>query len=179
LQQARQEYRCVLDDWNDNLNRTLALAEISFGKKTKDAIAGLQEEYASIGRALNIALRQELEQASDPVLPPRVGYARRLKQLSNHVYLVNIAMLSALSDGTLPSVIPDAVTARSTLSIGDQGTDVRTLQSALRLSGYELAADGAFGLETHRAVSSFQQTHGLPDDGIAGPATRALMSPSG
>jgi len=53
-----------------------------------------------------------------------------------------------------------------TLMVGDRGTEVENLQSALGLN-----ADGIFGPGTKRAVKVFQMNNGLSADGIAGPTT--------
>ncbi|MGO4778743.1 peptidoglycan-binding protein, partial [Lysobacter sp. 2RAB21] len=60
---------------------------------------------------------------------------------------------------------------------GEHGSDVRQLQEQLNAlgavdaRGRPLTADGNYGERTREAVQSFQRTHGLDDDGIAGPAT--------
>lgn len=53
---------------------------------------------------------------------------------------------------------------------GCRGTDVRTLQRALKL--YE---DGIFGKLTEEAVKEFQAKNGLEPDGVVGPKTWALI----
>ena len=53
-----------------------------------------------------------------------------------------------------------------TLMVGDRGTEVENLQSALGLN-----ADGIFGPGTKRAVKIYQMNNGLSADGVAGPAT--------
>ena len=65
--------------------------------------------------------------------------------------------------------------AATILRVGDSGPKVATLQRALDARGAHLAADGAFGPLTQAAVKTFQRSHGLLVDGIAGPQTlRAL-----
>ena len=62
------------------------------------------------------------------------------------------------------------------LKRGDQGDDVRKLQTALTDAGYELGKiDGDFGIRTQRAVVCFQFEHSLEVDGIAGPQTQAAL----
>lgn len=58
---------------------------------------------------------------------------------------------------------------------GSTGNDVRELQRLLRASGYLLDIDGKFGELTRQAVLSYQGTHGLERDGIAGPLTIASL----
>lgn len=64
------------------------------------------------------------------------------------------------------------------LKNGDEGEDVRQLQSNLIRLGYDCGrwgADGDFGDGTELAVKAFQRDYGLDDDGIVGPRTRAAM----
>lgn len=56
------------------------------------------------------------------------------------------------------------------LGVGDTGTDVAALQTAL-----DIMADGIFGPGTQAAVASFQRSHGLLPDGIVGPKTWAVL----
>lgn len=61
------------------------------------------------------------------------------------------------------------------LGRGSRGEAVTELQRSLVALGYALDADGAFGPATAEVVRRFQQEHGLPPDGIAGPATQAAL----
>lgn len=56
------------------------------------------------------------------------------------------------------------------LRLGDHGTRVSALQTALRDKGYQLLSDGQFGPATKRAVAASQVDLGLPGSGIADPA---------
>lgn len=64
------------------------------------------------------------------------------------------------------------------LQVGSTGKGVAELQDALCDLGFALTktfatgrADGIYGSETEKAVSAFQQRHGLKADGIAGTLT--------
>ena len=48
---------------------------------------------------------------------------------------------------------------------------VRNIQSMLASLGYDVSADGYFGIGTEEAVEKFQSDHGLTADGVAGTAT--------
>jgi murein DD-endopeptidase MepM/ murein hydrolase activator NlpD len=64
-----------------------------------------------------------------------------------------------------------------TLKAGDRGFDVAALQYALESHGFPLGSvDGRFGAHTAAAVGRAQAYGGLRRDGIAGPATRALLT---
>lgn len=55
---------------------------------------------------------------------------------------------------------------------------VADLQRSLKSRGYDCGpVDGIMGYRTHEAVMRFQRDQGLPVDGIAGPVTRAKLSP--
>lgn len=67
--------------------------------------------------------------------------------------------------------------ADETLSkVGSHSEEVRQIQQKLKSWGYYSGdADGIFGMETKKAVLSFQRKNGLTADGIAGPATLRAM----
>lgn len=58
---------------------------------------------------------------------------------------------------------------------GDQGSDVREVQTILAGFGYTVAVDGIYGPQTEKAVRSWQKSNGLVVDGIAGPITTASL----
>ena len=62
---------------------------------------------------------------------------------------------------------------------GDEGEPVRDIQGRLRVLSFDSAADetGTFGEATELAVRRFQESRGLPADGIVGPDTwRSLVA---
>ncbi|MGO4878420.1 GH25 family lysozyme [Pedobacter psychrotolerans] len=62
-----------------------------------------------------------------------------------------------------------------TLSIGSAGSEVFMLQRALSFLNYSLVIDGNFGPGTQAAIRQLQTDHQLGADGIAGPATWAVL----
>jgi peptidoglycan hydrolase-like protein with peptidoglycan-binding domain len=63
----------------------------------------------------------------------------------------------------------------SNVHLGDSGSGVRQIQTALVAHGFKVSVDGQFGAQTAQAVKSFQQQNGLAADGIVGPATWAKL----
>lgn len=59
----------------------------------------------------------------------------------------------------------------SALSLGDRGHEVRRMQEALALHGYDIKPDGQFGPITQGIVIDFQRSKGLVPDGIVGRKT--------
>lgn len=65
---------------------------------------------------------------------------------------------------------------------GDEGADVKELQSLLIQLGYDLGtwgADGEFGDATEMAVRAFQEAAGIAIDGIVGKDTYAALTKAG
>ena len=91
--------------------------------------------------------------------------------------------------GVLGGLIMNAVADRGTSSSRSSSVNssssyvrydpaVADLQRALKSRGYDCGpVDGIMGSRTREAVIRFQRDQGLPVDGIAGPATRAKLSP--
>ncbi|WP_346148627.1 peptidoglycan-binding protein [Nonomuraea recticatena] len=59
------------------------------------------------------------------------------------------------------------------LKKGNKGAAVKAWQTVLNEAGFRLPVDGEFDSVTHTKTRAFQRKHGLKDDGIVGPATRA------
>jgi len=59
--------------------------------------------------------------------------------------------------------------------LGDTGSGVKQIQTALVAQGYKVATDGAFGPQTAAAVKAFQKKAGLTQDGVVGPVTWAKL----
>jgi len=61
------------------------------------------------------------------------------------------------------------------VALGDSGSGVKQIQTALTAHGYTVAVDGSFGAKTEQAVKSFQGKNGLAQDGVVGPLTWAKL----
>ena len=77
-------------------------------------------------------------------------------------------------------VVPTDAPATSTriLRNGDEGEDVKAMQTNLIRLGYDCGrwgADGDFGDATEMALKKFQGEHGLEADGEYGPLSKAAM----
>lgn len=182
-----EDYRDSMRTWNDNLNRTLALADTYFGEAARAHLEHtLYERYAAIGRELDRFVREVSARGEDPVPVRPIG--GRLSGLGSEVYRFNIRLLRLLRDNQLgpsaPQVPADTTTdttadpapVQRLVRFGDIGRDVRALQESLRRKGFtELTADGHFGVDTERALIGFQRSAGLDTDGIPGPDTRRAL----
>ena len=80
---------------------------------------------------------------------------------------------------TAPATQPVAIGIAPTVTLkpGDNGAQVKLLQSALAQLGYSPGTvDGVYGTSTTTAVTAFQRAHKLTTDGILGPATLAALT---
>lgn len=88
----------------------------------------------------------------------------------NYVHYPRTPAHKAPTTAPKPAPAP-AVHAHPTIRQGDTGPAVRDLQHALTRHGYNLAADGVYGVRTRIVVWNFQVVCHLHADGITGPAT--------
>jgi hypothetical protein len=73
---------------------------------------------------------------------------------------------------TPTNTTPAATAPTQTLSPGATGSEVKTLQQALKSLGYDPGTpDGNYGPSTEAAVSKFQAANNLATDGVVGPET--------
>ncbi len=96
-------YREAVDEWNDNLNRMLALAQRYFGKQTRrDLDHGLMARVVDVGRRLEGRVRQyRAEQKSSPSL------ARELNAIANEVINLNVRLIESIQLGAVGVFHPD------------------------------------------------------------------------
>jgi Putative peptidoglycan binding domain len=185
LAAAQAGYREVLFEWNDNLNRTLALVHTYFGSQVREQLEEeVYEGFATLGRGLEEIVRMVSAAGGERIEVPGFGYL--VTRLSHRVYQLNVHMLGLLEADRIGRLAPRGAPAEPappalepTLQIGDQGRAVRRLQRALHRSGERVAVDGRFGHETWTAVRSVQRAHRLDVDGIAGPGIWAALPQGG
>jgi hypothetical protein len=100
LAAARADYRAVLAEWNDNLNRNLALIETYFGTPARNVMSGqIYEGFAVLGRGLEEIVKMASAAGGSPIEVPRFGY--RVTRLSRAVYTLNLQMLHQLRDDSI------------------------------------------------------------------------------
>lgn len=93
---------------------------------------------------------------------------------------IDYGMADLSGDGSavgLPAVT-EYVLGTRTLRKGSKGSDVRTLQELLLQLDFKLpkyGADGSYGAETAKAVTSFQQSAAIKADGIYGSESHAAL----
>jgi SpoIID/LytB domain protein len=78
------------------------------------------------------------------------------------------------SSTTIP-VTQVAVVFRSSLHRGMSGADVRAVQQALVVAGFQVTPSGIFDWWTYVAVKNFQRKHRLKVDGVVGSRTRQAL----
>jgi hypothetical protein len=98
-------YRDVLDDWNDSLNRNLALGMSYFGPQVHEALEALYEDFTTAGKLIEARVREYMKdsRASSP------SVTRQLRGLDLIIYDLNLAMIDALQRGlvdTAESKVP-------------------------------------------------------------------------
>jgi putative chitinase len=155
--------------------------------------------YAATGKALGLDLVDEPLTVNDPVTYLLVAcafWARRA--INGPAEADDLYAVTRLVNGGLNGidsrraylmrakalVAPLAATMAGGSGHGNQpvlyrgttGDAVAQLQQDLAARGYAVARDGAFGPGTEVALRHFQSAHGLPPDGIAGPALWAAIA---
>jgi peptidoglycan hydrolase-like protein with peptidoglycan-binding domain len=173
-------YDDILLEYNDNLNRSLALVETYFGSGVRQDLEDIDERFTMLGRRLD-AMVAIVSTSNERIEVPRLD--RALGELSGRIYQLNLRMLGLLEKKRLGLQAPPAAPVelsppveKPTLRIGEKGQHVRRLQQALKSTGeVAISVDGVFGKETSIAVHTFQSLHDLDADGIVGPKTWAAL----
>lgn len=94
-------------------------------------------------------------------------------------WVAGFTLLLALTTPGFANELVERQLGERILTLGSWGADVFQLQLELIRGGYDIQADGLFGRETQRAVLALQAANGLPADGVAGPATLAVLHADG
>ena len=179
IRAQRSSYQEVLYQWNDSLNRNLAMTETYFGSAVREFLENtIYEQFAGIGRQLERAVRQQLRgEGCDDV---KKLSDSNFRSLSHQIYRFNLEMLSLIQAADVGRGRTDGSTgafaSEGTLRRGDTGSSVKRWQRDLHAQGPDVAEDGAFGSATEQATRAFQKRSGLPSDGIVGDETRAAMA---
>jgi hypothetical protein len=173
-------YRDLLREWNDSLNRNLALTQRYFGAAVGDFVDRvLYEEFKRLGGHLEDLYRRRGQ--------PHIGSESdrldgEVKALSDEVYQLNRYMIALIQQGNVGlyhSAGREPVERAPwelDLRLGSRGPRVAAWQTALTAVGAsKLAVDGRFGAATDAATRDFQRDFGLPQDGTVGPDDRAAM----
>jgi hypothetical protein len=181
IEKALDGYRTVLIEWNDSLNRNLALTYRYFGGGVWRYLdRALYEEFARIGRLLEDryrGVRGLTRGSADQVLEGQ------LKALNDEVYVLNRFMVSLIQNGTVGlyqltkrKEWPEPPPWEGQLNYGAQGPRVAEWQRDLNLVHKDkVAVDGRFGRATRDVTVALQKAHGLEPDGIVGESTRQKM----
>ena len=83
-------------EWNDSLNRNLALTESYFHSDIRKVLEGtVYEEFSRIGTTLEGRYRKASELASEP---DWTQTAKELAALSHHIYKLNVQMIHSIQD---------------------------------------------------------------------------------
>ena len=105
LAKQMENYREVVYEWNDNLNRNLALTQSYFGTKVRKYLEGtIYEKFAAIGANLEkgYAERKKTGRA-DEFKKTTLG----LTNLRNNIYNVNVQMISLIQKSEVGIFNPD------------------------------------------------------------------------
>jgi hypothetical protein len=80
-------YREVVTQWNENINRILALLTISFGEEVRNTLDNdVGAEFVKVGRLLEQAIREK-------TAPNHEDITARLDAIGNKVYQFNLSLL--------------------------------------------------------------------------------------
>jgi type II secretory pathway pseudopilin PulG len=104
VQRSLDRYRTAVDEWNDNLNRMLALAQRYFGQEMRDRLDyGLMTRFVKAGQRLEVRVREH--RADGETSSTSIG--NELDAIASEVYILNVRLIEAIQRGTVGVFHPD------------------------------------------------------------------------
>ncbi|WP_107773975.1 hypothetical protein [Nocardioides sediminis] len=103
FEDAVADYRAVLEEWNDGLNRRLALVATHFGAELKRELDNIYEDYREAGRLIDLAIR---DRRAGRNVETRTALAELLEVLNVRNYNFAAAGLAAVLAGRVGSNLP-------------------------------------------------------------------------
>ena len=95
-----ERYRKVLYEWNDSLNRNLALVESYFGDTIRRPLEEtVYEDFSHIGERLEACYAARKDVPGSVVSLVAVG--DDLDKLSNAIYVLNVKMIDLIQTGSV------------------------------------------------------------------------------
>jgi hypothetical protein len=95
LDACLEDYRAVLYEWNDNLNRNLAAAEIQFGPDARDRLEReIFEGFRLLGGKLEVRYREVRRRPA----PGEADFSDQLAEMRERIYAMTLAMLSQIRE---------------------------------------------------------------------------------
>jgi hypothetical protein len=105
LEEAMNSYRDVLYEWNDNLNRNLALVQCYFGKDSRKFLEGtLYEKFREIGSFLEQGYLDKISTGDIAVFKKNKS---NISELRDDVYKLNVKMIELIQKGEVGVFNPD------------------------------------------------------------------------
>ena len=105
LEEAMNSYRDVLYEWNDNLNRNLALVQCYFGKDARKFLEGtLYEKFREIGSFLEQGYLDKISTGDIAVFKKNKS---NISELRDDVYKLNVKMIELIQKSEVGVFSPD------------------------------------------------------------------------
>ena len=105
LDEAMSSYRDVLYEWNDNLNRNLALVQCYFGKDARKLLEGtLYEKFKEIGSFLE---QGYLDKKGTGDISSFKKTNSNISELRDDIYRLNVKMIELIQKGEVGVFNPD------------------------------------------------------------------------
>lgn len=103
-----ERYRDLLYEWNDNLNRNLALAQAYFGKSIRsDLELNVYKAFKNVGRELELCYLAYRSGSLDAKCVTRLE--KKIWDIGVQVYNVNLRMIRHIQENRVGTFNPDAL----------------------------------------------------------------------